>query len=143
MDFWQDGIGIWERYQDVDRRLRYCQFKLGRTAAGERTALASSELKAELSDEYSRMLARKDLLQAEMKGWLETGPAAWPWLSQVKGIGLVYGFSLLATLGDPRRYHNVTAVWTTASMGLPKPGVPVAGIKKGRHRTTGFWPLAP
>lgn len=142
MDIWQQAIGIWELYQDTDRRLRYCEFKLGNTKAGKHTAITSPALRAEFEAEHEHMAGRKAKLQDDMREWLDTAPSAWPWLSQVKGIGLVYGFFLLATLGDPRRYHNVTAVWTTASLGLPKPGIPVSGLKAGRRRTTGFWPLA-
>lgn len=134
-------LGQWEHYQHFDRLRRYCLFKLGRIPEKEQAACTDPRLRAELEAELEQVDQRLDQLRQEMEEELSLHPV-WPWLQTVKGIGPIYGFFIIATVGDIRAFRSDSALRAHAGIGLGRDGRPQGGRIKGRTRSGGFWPLA-
>lgn len=59
----------------------------------------------------------EEWLKAEMER-LVVGHPAWPWLSQVKGVGMENAGKVIAFIGDIARFPTVSKLWSYAGYGV-------------------------
>jgi transposase len=130
-----------QEYEDAQRRQRYCSAQLGRLKGQDGVGpIRSPRLRAALEKELGRAEKRISELRKAWTEEIELHPVYANFLRHVHGIGPVYAYRLLGSIGTVTTLKTPSQLRKMAGLGLTD-GKPQAGRKQGRRRAAGFYHL--